>query len=214
MYRSITLFGMSNVGKSYWRKKLAAKGFVPFCCDDLIERRLEPHLKANGYHGIADVAKWMGYPFEARYAANSRRYLACEIEVMREAIHAIQTQPQNLVVDPTASVIHTGYDLLALLRGLTLMVAIDTPESHLPDLERRFFSEPKPVLWGKSFRPLPGEEGMAAVTRCYPQLLRDRNPEYRRWAHVLLDYAAVWTPGLTANDFLALIRKNLRVRAS
>jgi hypothetical protein len=37
-YRWITLTGMSGLGKSYWSKVLAAKGYKRFCCDETIKR--------------------------------------------------------------------------------------------------------------------------------------------------------------------------------
>ena len=66
---------MSGSGKSYWSKKLQAKGFKRFCCDDLIEKKLENELKKLGYSGIQDVAKWMGQPFDTQYLRSSKEYL-------------------------------------------------------------------------------------------------------------------------------------------
>ena len=37
----ISIVGMSGSGKTYWSKKLESEGFKRFCCDDLIEEKLE-----------------------------------------------------------------------------------------------------------------------------------------------------------------------------
>ncbi|MEK7623365.1 MAG: hypothetical protein AAB408_01700 [Patescibacteria group bacterium] len=63
----LTLIGMSNVGKSFWSQKLADVGFSRYCCDDLIETKLAPQLLAQGYKGIADVAAWLGLPYEPQF---------------------------------------------------------------------------------------------------------------------------------------------------
>ena len=65
-YSWITLTGMSVLGKSYWSKVFAAKGYKRFCCDDMIEDRIVKLIKIP-YKNEIDIGKWMGFPFEKKY---------------------------------------------------------------------------------------------------------------------------------------------------
>ena len=73
----ITLIGMSNIGKTHWSNLLVTeRGFTKIDCDFRIEQKLGPELTKLGYHGIRDVAKWMGQPFDPQYPETSRKFLA------------------------------------------------------------------------------------------------------------------------------------------
>src|SRR3954471_24776883 len=88
----LSLVGMSNVGKSYWSKRLIGAGFTHICCDDLIERELGNELFELGYAGgIADMAKWLGQPYDRQFPLNQQRYLQLETDTMNTIIAELQS---------------------------------------------------------------------------------------------------------------------------
>lgn len=200
--QNISLIGMSNIGKSHWSNKLADFGFTPFRCDDLIEKNLEPRLWRRGFKGIGDVARWMGQPHEPRYPENSALYLKAEAAVMNEIIRKMREGKEHFVADTTGSVIYLGEEILAKLRELSTVVLLDAPESHQAALYQKYCTEPKPVIWGNMYQPLPGEDVKDALARCYPLLLKSRNELYRRHAHAILDYDTVRAPEFGGKKFL------------
>src|SRR3990167_7468724 len=128
-YLPISLIGMSGTSKSYWSKELQNKGFERYCCDDLIEEKLGKELKALGYSGIQDVAKWMGQPFDSQYPEKSKKYLDLEQEVLEEVmINAECPHHPGFVIDATGSVIYLGSGVLNRLSTLTRVVYLETPE--------------------------------------------------------------------------------------
>lgn len=205
MTKNISLIGMSNVGKSYWREQASAAGFTFFCCDDRIEKNLEPYLRERGFRGIEGVAKWMGQPYEPQYPENQAVYLAQETLVMEEAIRELRKGGERLVIDTTGSVIYTGKAVLTALRKLSTIVLIDAPASLQTELYRQYLANPKPVIWREIYKPLDRETPEDALARCYPLLLRSRSEMYRRQAHVILDYDELRAPGFTITDFLRKI---------
>src|SRR5437868_5591313 len=120
----ISLIGMSGSGKTYWSKKMEKKGFIRFCCDDLIENKLHEELKSLGYKGgIKDLAKWMGQPYEKKYRITSKKYVSIEKQVMKEVLNTVEKQfDKNLIIDTTGSVIYTGNRILERLKNLTKVI--------------------------------------------------------------------------------------------
>lgn len=190
--RSITLVGMANIGKSYWSEKLVIeRGFRRFDCDALIEEKLEPQLKAQGFKGLSDVGRWMGQPFAPQYPVTSRQYLDCENAVMREIIHELENTVARapLVIDTTGSVIHMVPDVLKKLQILTDVVYLEAPLEHHAVLFAQYMANPKPVVWGDSYAPQAGEKPEDALARCYPILLTARAARYAAMAHKTIPYA-------------------------
>lgn len=202
---NITLIGMSNVGKSYWRKELEQLGYVPFWCDNEIEMRLEAHVKENSVHGIEDMSRWMGQPFEAHYHQNEARYLSEETAVMKDAVRSLRLAQHTYVVDTTGSAIYTDKQVLRNLKELSTIVLLDAPDSVQAELHQKYLTNPKPVIWGNAFQPLAGEEPGEAMDRCYPLLLKSRSKKYRELADIVLDYREVRKEGFNVQNFLEKI---------
>jgi len=53
---------------------------------------------------------------------------------------------------------------------------------------RKYFEEPKPVVWGESFYALKGESNDDTLLRCFPLLLHDRIKKYRNFSHVTIPF--------------------------
>jgi shikimate kinase len=197
----ISLIGMSNIGKSWCSRKLAAHhGFTHVDCDALIETKLKPEL--GSLTGIQGMAKWMGFPWEASYKANSERYLDCERNVLREALSAHGNTEKAVVMDTTGSIVYTGPEYLQALQQKTRVVYFEASEAHIADLYKAFLAFPKPVIWGESFAPKDGETPKDTLDRCYPELLRDRARRYKEVAHVVIPFEKLKTCGTTVDRFV------------
>lgn len=210
----LAFIGMSNVGKSYWSKKLATeKDFKRFCCDDFIEEKLGDQLKALGYSGIQDVARWMGQPYDPQYSKTGRQYLEFEQEGMRQVLAALEATDEDMVIDTTGSVIYTGDDILQALAANTTVVYFETPASVQEEMRRLYIAEPKPVIWGDSFNKRPGETDTDALKRCYPELLAYRTQKYQKLADITLDYHLLRQPGFTLDKFMEAINSGRPISA-
>ncbi|MFW5703220.1 MAG: hypothetical protein ACOCXQ_00090 [Patescibacteria group bacterium] len=205
----ISLIGMSNVGKSLWSKRLEEIGFIRYCIDDLIEERLEKLLRTEGLNGIADVARWMGYPYDPQYEQNSKTYLSIERSVMLKVLEEV-SQPKmsekDVVIDTTGSVIYTGSDTLKKLDAVTLICYLETPLEVQEELYQQFLSEPKPLIWGDVFRKDDNESVGDALARSYQELLENRTQEYHRLKNITIDFNTIRHPDYTIEAFLDRIK--------
>lgn len=204
----LALIGMSGSGKSYWSKKLEQMGFRRFCCDDLIEAKLERELKGLGYSGIQDVAKWMGQPFEEQYPRTSQLYVDFEKEVMGEVMRIVEraNDKENIVIDTTGSVIYTGREILYTLSSLAKIVYLDTPVSVKQEMYTLYMQDPKPVIWGNIFVKSPEETNSQALAACYPKLLEYRTKEYEKIADITFNYQRLHEEKYTINSFIEAIQ--------
>ena len=183
----LSLIGMSGSGKSHWVKNLNALGCPTVCCDDLIEARLAPILKAGGYEGINGVAAWMGWPDSPSYREREAEYLREEIATLDEQLTSLEKDPhRDLVIDTTGSVICTGNHILHRLRKLTTVVYLAASDEDVHLLIQRYLRDPKPVLWQGVFQQRPGETPHDTVVRCYPLLIAARRRSYEALAHITL----------------------------
>jgi shikimate kinase len=205
----ISIIGMSNIGKSYWSKRLQnEKDFVVYSCDDMIEQRLAPYLQNLGYKGIADVSKWMGQPYEPQYPENSEIYLEFEKEVMQEIFTKLanNTPNINVAIDTTGSVIYTGDNIINQLRQLSKVVYLPTPSNIQDQMLQLFIREPKPVYWGEIYQPIIDEGQEQALSRCYKLLLNYRTQRYESICDITLDYLALRDPQFTIDQFIENIK--------
>jgi shikimate kinase len=183
----LALIGMSGAGKSHWTKNLATLGCPTVCCDDEIEARLAPVLKAGGYSGINGVAAWMGWPDTPTYPERESQYLTEEIAVLDEVLSSLEKDAnRDLILDTTGSVIATGNHTLHRLRRQMTIVYLAASNDEVQLLIRRYLQDPKPVLWQGAFRSHPGETPQQTVMRCYPLLIAARRQSYEALAHLTL----------------------------
>jgi len=205
----LSLIGMSGSGKSHWVKNLNALGCPTVCCDDLIEARLAPILKAGGYEGINGVAAWMGWPDSPTYLERESEYLREEIATLDEQLTSLEKDPhRELVIDTTGSVICTGNHILHRLRKLTTVVYLAASDQEAGLLIERYLRDPKPVLWQGVFQPRPGETPQDTVVRCYPLLIAARRRSYEALAHVTLPTLVtreISPPGTSRNAAVAQV---------
>jgi shikimate kinase len=203
---------MSGAGKSHWTRKLAEAGFRAISVDDRIEAKLAPDLGAGGYHGIGGVAAWMGWPDQPEYRDREQKYLASEIESMREALDEVEASGEDgIVLDTTGSAVYTGEEICRRLQRLTTVVYLAASGGEEETLIARYLSDPKPILWGNLFSQRPGETAMDAVARCYPQLLAHRRQLYERFAHITISIAHLRETAPDARGFLEILGPQARL---
>lgn len=187
----ITLIGMSNIGKSYWARRLAAEfGLTLFDCDHMIEKKLAPELARSGFKGTEGMAKWMGLPFDAHYPSHSRKYMEYEKAVMQEIIGKLENAPADeaFVIDTTGSVIYAGADVVSRLKELTKVVYLGSSREHTKKLFDDYMAIPKPTIWNGIFNPHAAETPQETMKRCFPELLESRARYYEKMAHVIVPY--------------------------
>jgi len=202
---------MSGAGKSHWTRKLAGAGFRAISIDDRIERKLAHELSAGEHRGLGGVAAWMGWPDQPDYRKREKKYLASEIESMREVLDEIEASGhEGIVLDTTGSVIYTGEEICRRLQRLTTVVYLAASPGELDTLIARYSSDPKPVLWGDVFSRRSGEASRDAVARCYPQLIAHRKELYERYADVIIPTAQLREVSPDARGFLEILDSQAR----
>ena len=207
----IALIGMSGAGKTFWTRQLAASGVPAISCDDRIEEKLAPRLKAGGFAGINGVAAWMGWPDTTTYAEREAEYLKEEIATLDEILSELERDARkSLVLDTTGSVIYAGNHLLKRLRKLMTVVYLAASDAEQQLLVERYLSDPKPVLWRGAFVAKAEETPRATVARCYPHLIAARRQSYTALAHATLRVAELRELPHNAEAFLALLPAELR----
>ncbi len=205
----LSLIGMSNIGKSTWSKRLAKAGFTHICCDDLIEDRLEPELKAEGLKGLEEMAKWLGQPYDSQFKDNQAKYLSCEKKTMEDVVQQIKDSEENIVVDTTGSVIYIEEDTLKKLNQNSLVVHIEPTEDMKEAMFKEYIKNPKPVIWGESFKKLENESDEEALARSYQELLEYRLSKYRKHADISLSYKELDCDRVNESQFLKLVTSKL-----
>jgi len=199
---------MSGVGKSTWSSRLEKeKGFKRYCCDDLIEKELSLELKELGYEGINDVSKWMGQPYDKRYKKNSQKYLELEAKVIRNILRQIKKAgpKENIAVDATGSIIYMPASLMSELKKETKIVYLETPDSEIEEMIKKYFGNSKPVIWRGIFKSRKNEENIQALKRCYANLLKSRKNKYEALAEVTINYRDQMDKKFTVDDLLKQI---------
>lgn len=203
---NISLIGMSCVGKTYWAKRIEKEGYTHFSCDDLIEKILYSELGSKGYSGLSDVAKWMGYPYDARYKETSQKYLQAEESAMKKILDTIerhQADPDaNFVIDTTGSVIYLSNSILARLKKLSEVVYLEVSEKYQNIMISNFIRNPKPVIWGDLFSIQNNEDPFHALKQSYPDLLVYRSKRYEALADVIFRYEEHKSQTMQARDFI------------
>jgi shikimate kinase len=180
----VSLIGMSNIGKTFWARRVAAATGI-----ELIEKQLGPELKQLGFSGLHELAKWMGQPPDPHYAENSKRYMAGEQKVMRTALNFLHTNiGTRAIIDTTGSVIYTDPQTLSDLREQTKVIYFAASDDHIAELFKRYLANPKPTIWADCYVPAEGEAPRQALKRCYPELLHARAQQYQALAHVTIPY--------------------------
>lgn len=200
---------MSNIGKTYWSKKLHNMGFRHFGCDDLIEAKLAPILNELGYAGIEGVSRWMGQPYDKKFATRQHKYLSLEREVMEDIFAQVKNgKKQNAIIDTTGSVIHTGTSICDRLKQFSMVIYIEASESMKAQMFEQYLKEPKPVVFGDVYNPKDHETNMQTLGRCYQKLLNFRSARYAKCADVVISRGTIGE-NMNVHQFISLIKQSI-----
>ncbi len=205
----LTLIGMSGTGKSYWSKKLESEGFTRFGCDDLITLRLARQM---GYSATTafDMHQWVGYPDEATHAEHASQYLQAEEEVLKEIIAymKIADDLENIVIDSTGSVIYMQPIILDTISKLTRMVYLDITSQDFERMLKYYLENPVAIIWNGFFQPLALESRQETFARCYPQLIKSREQNYKELAQLTIAPSLHRDDNTSVEQFLDYLCRN------
>lgn len=201
----LSLIGMAGTGKSYWAKRLAEQGFRAWCCDEMIQKRLESMLKEAKIE-TKTMGEWMGFPYEVGYEDRETIYLEHEKEVLYQILDYLEAvdkrSNEDVVVDTTGSVVYAGDEILKRLRSSTTMVYLSAPSEVRERLLDAYISHPHPMLWRGVFGQEPGETNDEAMARCYQDLVTARERLYEKHAGLTVDYHRCREEGFGVREFL------------
>jgi shikimate kinase len=196
----ISLIGMSNVGKSFWSKRLEdEQGFIRMCCDDLIADELSDLLSGVDIRDMEAFAAWMGMPYEFGYQEREAAYLSAEHAALERAIESIGT---DMIIDTTGSVVYLPEALLRRLQEVSTVVYLMTTDNQLQTTTQNFLAHPKPLVWGQVFTRHAQESHEQALRRCYPELLHWRQSRYEALADVTIPHERRHDLHFTTKDLL------------
>jgi len=202
---TISLIGMSNIGKSYWSERLEEFGFKRICCDDIIEKKLEPELKEKGYKGIHDMAKWLGQPYDTQFQENEKKYLDFEEETMHEILS--KSINENTIIDTTGSVIHTSEKISSELKRKSLVICIEASPDMKEEILEAYLQHPKPVVWAGNYKKNIKLDNSESLKESYKKLLEKRSKLYSELADIILPAKDVQK--INQSQFLQLIQEKL-----
>lgn len=206
---AISFIGMSNTGKSYWSQKFAELNFKRINCDELIEAKLAPELKEQGYSGIEDVSRWMGQPYEKRFTANQQKYLDFERDVIKQIILGLRANKYgNVVIDTTGSFVHLEKRICPELKEHSVVVCIEATKDMRNKMFKLYIEKPKPVVFGNVFAVRKGETDEHALKRCYQTLLDNRSRLYKQYADVVVPRDTI-TDNMSIKNFVSLLNNAL-----
>lgn len=194
----LTLIGMSNIGKTYWSKKMERIGFRRFGCDDMIAEKLNVH----------DVSGWLGQPYDKRYKKNSAAYLHFEEEAIGEILSKLEKfkNGTRVIVDTTGSLIYLNKLILTKLKKYTKFVYLDLPRPVKKIMCQNYFRNPKPVIWGDSYQIDNGYSKKETLSLCYPKLLEYRLKKYRFYSDLTMNYYLLRSKNFSTENFLNIVK--------
>lgn len=204
----LTMIGMSNIGKTFWSKKLRSHNFHHINCDAILETMLEPELKALGYRGLADMAKWMGHPYEEHFKKNEKKLTGLESLIFQKIINDLEKPLSNTAVDTPGSFIYAGEKICDLYKEKSLIIYLEATSEMKEKMFENFIKNPKPITWMNSFNKRENESDFKALKRCYPELLAYRSRHYEKYTDITIPYPKL-NKNFSAEKFLELIEQSL-----
>ncbi len=137
---------------------------------------------------VGSLAKWMGFPGDKRYEKNCKTYLKLEEKITLKALNEALKNKVPTIIDTTGSVIYLSKSLQNKLRKHSKIIYLDVLQSKLDEMLETFCKFPKPIIWGKIYRPLKNESENKTLSRCYKKLLNFRVAKYNKLAHKTIPY--------------------------
>lgn len=209
----IAFVGMSNIGKSRLAKDMERKGgWTRLDIDGAICERLEKR-------DLRELAVWLGFPADARYAENEQHYLAIENEETFAAIEYARTLSGSVVLDTTGSVVYLSQETLREMKRDFFVIHVGTSAKDVDELFETYKNNPKPVVWHGMYKEAPHGNDFLDITtpeaqaqkdleHSYRSLLADRLMRYTLVADATINRFVLYKPK-TIPDLLRAIEKSL-----
>lgn len=193
----LAFVGMSNIGKSHTAKRMARHfGYKLVEIDKKIWERL-------GHDNMEEFADWQGHPYEEGYA--EREALSIEMEGLATD-KAVEKAKGATILDTTGSVIYISPTIRRKIKEQFYVVHIKAEPTDLERLKWDYFDNPKPLIWGRQYRPKPNLTDRENIFECYPRLLMSRAKEYASMADATVTSKFVLDPDLTEDDLLLALK--------
>lgn len=187
----LAFIGMSNIGKSYTAKRLAAA--YDF---NLID--IDQHIQdIMGHASMEEFARWQGHPYEPGYAERETKSIAIESNATFEAV---KNAVGNCILDTPGSVIYTRPDVLKAITENFLIIHIEAVDSDIERLKTDYFNRPKPLIWAGHYIDNPHKTERENIFESYPKLLASRAKRYIELADVTLGSDFIIDPDVTPHD--------------
>ena len=195
----IAFVGMSNIGKSFTASRMAkAFNFELIEIDTMIRERM-------GHESMEKFAEWQGHPFEPGYKEREDLSIQMETSATQQAVDMGKDRG-NIILDTTGSVIYIDSPVRRHVRENFYVVHIKAEPSDLDRLTGEYFDNPKPLVWGCHYRPVPGLSGRESIHLCYPKLLMSRAKDYAAMADQTVTSSFVLNPNTTDQDLFNAIK--------
>lgn len=193
----LAFVGMSNIGKTVTAKRFAKHYKYKLVeVDKLIWKRL-------GHDNMEEFADWQGHPYEEGYS--EREALSIEMEA-HATENAMKKAKGATVLDTTGSVIYISPTLRRQIKEQFYVVHIKAEPSDLERLKWDYFENPKPLIWGRQYRPKENLTDRENIFECYPRLLMSRAKEYAPMADATVTSSFVLNPDLTVEELLLALK--------
>jgi shikimate kinase len=200
----ITLIGMSTVGKSYWSEKFVEAGFERIDLDGIIQDMLCAYTGKS--ETFETMNQWLGMPHEPRYVENEEKFMRLEKEALKYALSILEKKGKdaNIIVDTGGSLIYTPPQYWQLLKQFVTVIYLKMDKTIHQTLIDNYLSAPRAMIWNGCFKPQAGEDRYATYSRCYGNLIREREKLYAIYADCAIDYAVHRDKTMTTEHLLAL----------
>lgn len=206
----LSLIGMSNVGKTYFSKRLEQEcGFIRFGCDERIAQELNARNNEDLFQDTADLAAWMGYPYQEGYQEREACYLEIEACVLQKIFQELKGVGGDrlVVIDTTGSVIYLDAKLLQILNQVSNILYLVTEPEQFTQMENVFFLNPKPLVWGDRFQQREDLSREENLRLCYRALLLHRKEQYEKLAHCMISDSRLKHPMFQLKELYEFVHK-------
>ena len=160
--KTITLMGMSGVGKSHVSLKLAEWGWFNYSCDHLIGTKylssyVAGAVSADNILNLSEFVGQIGDPSKGgvgreEFARRQKMYYDAEVSVLRDLPVSVDAGTRRFVNDSSGSMCEVeDEDVLRVVGEKTLLVYLKVRQEDHADILDRAIKYPKPLYFPPAF---------------------------------------------------------------
>lgn len=200
-HKTITLIGMSGVGKSHLSMMMAEWGWHHYSCDfeigaKYLANEMPRPVKADDITPIAEFIGKLGNVSIEEFKARQKQYYDAEVKALEAVIQEAQNH-EKFVNDSTGSLCEIlDDDLLDRVGRASLFVYIKASDQEEKDILERAQDYPKPLFYPPKLLDAWIDEYVSVFTHgqeseidadeftrwVFPRLFETRLPKYQRLA--------------------------------